>query len=76
MLARHMYRVHREGGEWTVTKDGEDRSRANFQHRERAIVEAVLLARSDRQARVMIDNGDGSITEAELFGRHAPRLKE
>jgi hypothetical protein len=50
-------------------KEGEDRSRANFARRERAIVEAVRLARSDQPARIMIDNGEGSITEARLFGR-------
>jgi hypothetical protein len=69
MLGHHIYRVHREGDEWTVTKEGEDRSRARFRDRLRAIDEEMRLARADQPAKVRIDNEDGSIAEERLIGR-------
>lgn len=68
MLGRHVYRVHLQGEEWIVSKDGEEAPRGNFTHREAAVAEALRLARSDQPARVMIDNDDGSIAEERLFG--------
>jgi hypothetical protein len=69
MLGHHVYRVHPDGEEWMVTKEGEDRSRASFEGREQAIAEAMRLARSDQPAKVRIDNDDGSIAEERLIGR-------
>jgi hypothetical protein len=69
MLGRHLYRVHPDGDEWMVTKDGEDRSRASFPSRAQAITEGIRLAQSDLPAKVRIDNIDGSIAEERLFGR-------
>jgi hypothetical protein len=69
MLGHHVYRVHPEGEEWMVTKEGEDRSRASFADREQAVAEAVRLARSDQPAKVRIDNDDGSIAEERVIGR-------
>jgi len=71
MLGRHVYRVHPDGEEWMVTKEGEDRSRANLDSRQAAVEEAIRLARSDQPAKVRIDNDDGSIAEERLFG-HDP----
>ena len=61
MLGRHVYRVHPTEQGWTVTKEGEYRPRAEFPGREEADAEAVRLAESDEPAKVMIDNGDGTI---------------
>jgi hypothetical protein len=69
MLGHHIYRVHPDGDEWTVTKEGEDRSRGNFDSRDEAVAEAMRLAHSDQPAKVRIDNGDGSIAEERLIGR-------
>jgi hypothetical protein len=71
MLGRHVYRVHADGDEWMVTKDGEEHSRAVFASREEAVTEGIRLARSDLPAKVRIDNTDGSIAEERLFG-HDP----
>jgi Uncharacterized protein conserved in bacteria (DUF2188) len=68
MLGRHLYRVHPQREEWTVSKDGEEAPRGNFTDREVAVAEAVRLARSDQPARAMIDNDDGAIAEERLFG--------
>lgn len=68
MPGHHVYRVQPEGEEWTVTKEGEDRSRGNFDDREQAIAEAMRLARADQPAKVKIDNGDGSIAEERVVG--------
>jgi Uncharacterized protein conserved in bacteria (DUF2188) len=68
MLGRHVYRVHPTEAGWTVTKEGEDRPRAGFAAREKAIAEAVRLAGSDEPAKVTVDNGDGVINEEWLFG--------
>jgi hypothetical protein len=68
MLGRHIYRVHRTGQAWTVTKEGEGGPRAEFRGREEAIAEAVRLAGSDEPAKVTVDNGDGSLAEEWLFG--------
>lgn len=68
MLGRHVYRVHRTEAGWMVTKEGEDRPRSQFRGREEAIAEAVRLAGSDEPAKVIVDNGDGAITEERLFG--------
>ncbi|MBV8737891.1 MAG: DUF2188 domain-containing protein [Alphaproteobacteria bacterium] len=68
MLGRHVYRVHPEGEEWTVTKEGEDRARANIANREQAVTEAVRLAQADQPAKVRVDNDDGSIAEERLIG--------
>jgi Uncharacterized protein conserved in bacteria (DUF2188) len=69
MLGHHIYRVHPDGDEWMVAKEGEEHSRASFGDRDRAIAEAMRLARSDRPAKVRIDNGDGSIAEERVIGR-------
>lgn len=69
MLGHHVYRVCPDGAEWTVIKEGEDRSRASFDDREQAIAEAMRLARADQPAKVRIDNDDGSIAEERLIGR-------
>ena len=69
MLGHHIYRVHPDGDEWIVTKEGEDRSRGNFDSRDQAVAEAMRLAHSDQPAKVRIDNGDGSIAEERLIGR-------
>jgi YD repeat-containing protein len=68
MLGRHVYRVHPDGEEWTVTRDGEDRARANFDNREQAVAEAMRLAQADQPAKIRIDNDDGSIAEERLIG--------
>lgn len=71
MLGRHVYRIHPDGEEWLVTKEGEDCSRASFHSREQAVAEGIRLARSDLPAKVRVDNDDGSIAEERLFG-HDP----
>ena len=68
MLGRHVYRVHPIDRRWTLTKEGEDHPRADFAGREDAIAEAVRLAEADEPAKVIIDNGDGTITDEWLFG--------
>jgi hypothetical protein len=68
MLGRHVYRVHPTEEGWTVMKEGEDRPRAEFPDREKAIAEAVRLAGSDEPAKVTVDNNDGTIAEEWLFG--------
>jgi hypothetical protein len=68
MLGRHIYRVRPIDEGWTVTKEGEDHPRAGLSGREEAIAEAVRLAESDEPAKVVIDNGDGTIAEEWLFG--------
>jgi Uncharacterized protein conserved in bacteria (DUF2188) len=68
MLGRHVYRVHPQGDEWAVSKDGEEAPRGNFVSRDAAVAEALRLARSDQPARVMIDNRDGAIAEERLVG--------
>jgi hypothetical protein len=71
MLGRHVYRVHSTEKGWTVTKEGEDQPRGEFFGREEAIAKAVTLAESDQPAKVVIDNGDGTIAEEWLFGADA-----
>jgi hypothetical protein len=68
MLGRHVYRVHRTDQGWTVAKEGEDHPRADFPGAEEAIAEAVRLAEADVPAKIMIDNGDGTITDEWLLG--------
>jgi hypothetical protein len=68
MLGRHVYRVHPAEDVWIVTKEGQDRPRGEFPDREEAIAEAVRLAESDEPAKVMIENGDGTIANEWLFG--------
>ena len=68
MLGRHVYRVHPADGRWTVTKDGESRSRGEFAGRAEAIAEACRLADADQPSRVIIDDGAGVIVEERLFG--------
>jgi Uncharacterized protein conserved in bacteria (DUF2188) len=68
MLGRHVYRVHPTDQGWTVTKEGEDHPRGGYPGREEAIAEAVRLAESDEPAKVIVDNGDGTIAEEWLFG--------
>jgi Uncharacterized protein conserved in bacteria (DUF2188) len=71
MLGRHIYRVHLTRESWAVTKEGEDHPRAEFPEREEAIAEAVRQAESDEPAKVIIDNGDGTIANEWLFGADA-----
>lgn len=71
MLGRHVYRVHPIEAGWTVTKEGEDHPRARCHGREEAIAEAVRAAGSDEPAKVIVDNGDGTIAEEWLFGSDA-----
>ncbi len=68
MSGRHVDRVHPDGEEWRVTRDGEDRCRATFGRRNEAVAKAIGLARSDQPAKAGIDNGDGSIVEERLSG--------
>ena len=68
MLGRHVYRVRPTDQGWTLTKEGEDHPRADFAGREDAIAEAVRLAEADEPAKVVIDNGNGTITDEWLFG--------
>ena len=68
MLGRHVYRVNRADDHWIVTKEGEDNARGEFTGREEAIAAAVRMAESDEPAKVMIENGDGTIANEWLFG--------
>jgi hypothetical protein len=68
MLGRHVYRVHREEGSWTVAKDGDTRPVGEFAAREEALAQACKLAGSDQPSRVVVDDGDGVILEEHLFG--------
>ena len=68
MLGRHVYRVHPAGAGWTVTKEGEEPSRGQFASRDEAIAAAIRAAESDEPAKVMIENGDGTIANEWLFG--------
>lgn len=70
MLGRHVYRVDPvDDGQWTVTKEGESRPRAEFGDRNAAAAEACRLADRDQPSRVLIADGDGAILEERLFGR-------
>lgn len=71
MLGRHVYRVHPTEAGWMVAKEGEDGPRARCRGREEAIAEAVRAAGSDEPAKVIVDNGDGTIAEEWLFGSDA-----
>jgi hypothetical protein len=68
MLGRHVYRVHPAGAGWTVAKEGEEPSRGQFASRDEAIAAAIRAAESDEPAKVMIENGDGTIANEWLFG--------
>lgn len=68
MLGRHVYRVHPVEGRWTVTKEGEDQSRGDFNDQAAALEAACGLADGDHPSRVIVDNGDGVILEERLFG--------
>ena len=68
MLGRRVYRVHHEGGRWTVAKDGETRPLGEFAAREAALAKACKLADNDQPSRVVVDDGDGVIVEERLFG--------
>src|SRR5262249_47574498 len=68
MLGRHVYRVQSSEAGWIVIKEGEERPRPQFDGREAAIAEAVRLAGSDQPAKVIVDNGDGTIIAEWLFG--------
>jgi hypothetical protein len=68
MLGRHVYRVHPSDQGWTLTKEGEDHPRADFPGRDDAIAEAVRLAEADEPAKIIFDNGAGTITDEWLFG--------
>jgi len=68
MLGRHVYRVYPAGDGWIVTKEGEGHSRGEFASREEAIATAVQSAEADEPAKVMIENGDGTIANEWLFG--------
>ena len=50
MLGHHVCRVHPNGEEWKVIKEGEDRARANFDDREQAIAEAMHAPISRRKS--------------------------
>jgi hypothetical protein len=50
-----------------VNKGGEDHPRADFPGRDDAIAEAVRLAEADEPAKIIIDNGAGTITDDWLF---------
>src|SRR5688500_8515149 len=63
MLGRHVYRVHHEGGRWTVAKEGEARPLGEFAACEEAVAEACKLADNDQPSRVVVDDGDGVIIE-------------
>ena len=68
MLGRHVYRVRPIDGGWGVQKDGEAELRARFTGRGEAIAEAERLARSDEPAKIVVDEGNGTIAEERLFG--------
>ena len=68
MLGRHVYRVHANEAEWTVTKEGEVQPRGKFADREDALAAACRLAEADTPARVVVDDGDGVILAEHLFG--------
>ena len=68
MLGRHVYRVRPIERRWAVQKEGETRLRGPFPGRDEAIAEAERLAQSDEPAKVVIDNGDGTIAAERLFG--------
>jgi len=71
MLGRHVYRVHPTDTGWIVTKEGEEGPRVICRGRKEAIAEAVQAAGSDEPAKVIVDNGDGTIAEEWLFGSDA-----
>ena len=73
MLGRHVYRVHHEGGRWTVAKEGEAQPFGEFAAREEALAEACKLADDDQPSRVVVDDGDGVILEERLFGSDLSR---
>jgi hypothetical protein len=68
MLGRHVYRVHATDELWSVTKEGEDKPRRGFPQRDKAIAEARRLAKADQPSKVIIDDGDGKLTDEEVFG--------
>jgi hypothetical protein len=68
MLGRHVYRVRPIEQGWGVQKDGEAELRARCTGRGEAIAEAERLARSDEPAKIVVDEGNGTIAEERLFG--------
>ena len=51
-----------------MTKEGEELFRGEFSRRDEAIAAAVGAAEADEPAKVMIENGDGTIANEWLFG--------
>jgi uncharacterized protein DUF2188 len=68
MLGRHVYRVHPVEARWTVTKEGDTGPHRDFGNREEAVKEACRLAEADQPSRVIVDDGDGVISDEHLFG--------
>lgn len=69
MLGRHVYRITPgDDGEWKVMKDGEAAPLARKDSRDEALRLACDLAQRDEPSRVVIEPGDGTITEATKFG--------
>jgi hypothetical protein len=71
MLGRHVYRIHPTDAGWIVAKKGGEGPCAICHGRAEAIAEAVRAAGSDEPAKVIVDNGDGTIAEEWLFGGDA-----
>jgi hypothetical protein len=69
MLGRHVYRVTpKDEGNWTVRKDGEDRTRGQRGGRNEAVDFACKLAADDEPSKVVVENGDGTVAEEKVFG--------
>ena len=68
MLGRHVYRVHPAEGRWSVSKEGDLGSPAEFGRREEAVAEASRRAEADQPSKVIVDDGAGVILEEHVFG--------
>jgi hypothetical protein len=69
MLGRHVYRVtHTAEGGWSVRKDGEAAPRGHKDSRDEALRLACDLAKADEPSRVILEPGDGTISEEHRFG--------
>jgi hypothetical protein len=69
MLGRHVYRVTPSAeGAWTVRKDGDVGTHREGRNRREAFDLACELARRDEPSKVVVENGDGTIAEEQVFG--------
>ncbi|MBX6366766.1 MAG: DUF2188 domain-containing protein [Rhodospirillales bacterium] len=69
MLGRHVYRITPdEEGLWVVSKDGVTAPLGRKDTRDEALRLACDLAERDQPSRVVVEPGDGTISEERTYG--------